>query len=149
MRVFLFAFAVAVSLHAAHRSPQSPPCSLTAIVTSSVRRNKGAALLNLNEAPSSPLHVRMQSDKPALVQREASFFFTFTLQKTKVLLSSLLFRQPHTEAGTISDVDAFGALLINVPTTAIFLLRYAEHSNVFLLFIASQEVMVVLNAAAF
>lgn len=111
---------------------QSPPCSLTVIVTSSLcGENKGAALVNLNEAPSSPLHVRMQLDKPALVQREASFF-TFTLQKTKVLLLLLLFRQPHTEAGTISDIDTFGALLINVPTTAIFLLRYAEHSNVFL-----------------
>lgn len=65
---------------------------------------------------------------PALVQR--IFLFTFTLQKTKVFI--ILFRQPHTEAGTISNIDAFGALLINVPTTAIFLLHYAEHSNVFL-----------------
>lgn len=39
-----------------------------------VRRNKGAALVNLSEAPSSPLHVRMQLDKPALVQRAASFY---------------------------------------------------------------------------
>lgn len=58
---------------------------------------------------------------------ERRTFFTFTLQK-KVLL---LFRQLHTEAGTISNIDTFGALLINVPTTAIFLLHYAEHSNVF------------------
>lgn len=61
------------------------------------------------------------------VQREG-FFLTFTHQEKKVLL---LFRQPYTDAGTISNFDTFGALLINVPTTAIFLLHYAEHSNVF------------------
>lgn len=52
--------------------------------------------------------------------------------------------------GQKSNVDTFGALLINVPTTAIFLLHYAEHSNVFFyLFIASQEVMIVLNMVVF
>lgn len=46
--------------------------------------------------------------------------------------------------GRKSNIDTFGALLINVPTTAIFLLHYAEHSNVFFyLFIASREVMIV------
>lgn len=92
-----------------------------------VQLNKGMALLNFVEAPSSLLHVRKELEKPALVQRGV-FFLTFTLQKKKVLF---LFKQPHTEAGTISNIDTFGALLINVPTTAIILLQYAEHSNVF------------------
>lgn len=49
-----------------------------------------------------------------------------------------------------NNINAFGAFTENVPTTAIFLLQYAEHSNVSVYsFIASQEVIIVFNTVVF
>lgn len=86
-------------------------------------------------------------DARAGTERRIFFFFLHSHFKQKFYYywGNLIQKQ-----GQKLNIDTFGALLINVPTTAIFLLHYAEHSNVFFyLFIASQEVMIVLNTVVF
>ncbi len=79
-------------------------------------------------------------------ERRNIFFYIHTPDKGFIIIQATSYRSRDKK----SNIDTFGALLINVPTTAIFLLHYAEHSNVFFyLFIASQEVMIVLNTVVF
>lgn len=84
-------------------------------------------------------------EEPALVQQKEGkylLFFLFVIIFYLHVLNThhpgegflLLFRQSKNQ-GYKSNMNAFGALLINVPTTAIFLLQYVEHSNVILLFV--------------